>query len=49
LKQILKDCPDNEANSTPLLRTTTGTQNPSELAAVVSYCDNYIKWERIEV
>ena len=32
----LLDYPDKEANSTPLLRTTTGVQNPSELAAVVS-------------
>ena len=38
-----------EANSTPLLRTTTGTQNPSELAAVVSFRDDGIKWGRIEV
>jgi len=35
--------------STPLLRTTTGTQNPSGLAAVVSFGDDYIKWGRIEV
>ena len=35
--------------STPLLRTTTEVQNPSELAAVVSFRDDYIKWGRIEV
>ena len=35
--------------SIPLLRTTTGVQNPSELEAVVSFRDDYIKWGRIEV
>jgi len=34
---------------TPLLKTTTGTQNPSEPAAVVSFRDDDIKWGRIEV
>ena len=43
------DCLDTEANSTPLLRTTTGVQNPSELAAVVSFRDDDIKWGGIEV
>jgi len=38
-----------EANSTPLLRTTTEVQNPSEPAAVVSFRDDDIKWGRIEV
>jgi hypothetical protein len=38
-----------ETNSTPLLRTTTGVQNPSEPAADVSFCDDYIKWIRIKV
>ena len=38
-----------EANSTPLLRTTTEVQNPSELAAVVSFRDDDTKWGRIEV
>jgi len=33
------DCLDKEANSTPLLKTATGVQNPSELAAVVSFRD----------
>jgi hypothetical protein len=42
------DCPDKKANSTPLLRTTTGIQNPSELVAVVSSCDDDRKWGRIE-
>ena len=27
----------------------TASQNPSELAAVVSYWDDYIEWGRIEV
>ena len=43
------DSPYKEANSTPLLRTTTGVQNPSELAAVVSFRDDGIKRRRIEV
>ena len=33
------DCPDKEANSTPLLKTTTAVQNPSELAVFVSFRD----------
>jgi len=33
----MQDCLDKEANSTPLLRTTTVVQIPSELAAVVSF------------
>jgi len=45
----MQDSPDKEANSTPLLRTTTGTQNPSELEAVVSFRDDDRKWGRIEV
>ena len=44
----LEDCPDTEANSIPLLRTTTEVQNPSELAADVSFRDDDIKWGRIE-
>ena len=43
------NCLDKKANSTPLLNPTTGVQNPSELAAVVSFRDDYIKWEGIEV
>jgi hypothetical protein len=39
---------NKEANSTPLLRTATAVQNPSELAAVVSFRDDGIKWGRIE-
>jgi len=31
------------------LKTTTGVQNPSELAAVVSFRDDFIKWGKIEV
>jgi len=31
------------------LKTTTALQNPSELAAVVSFCDDDIKRGRIEV
>ena len=31
---------DKEANSTPLLKTTTGMQHPSELAVVVSFRDD---------
>ena len=31
------------------MRVRTGMQNPSELAAVVSFRDDYIKWGRIEV
>ena len=46
---MLKDCPDKEANSTPPLRTTTEVQNPSKLAAVVSFRDDDTKWGRIEV
>jgi hypothetical protein len=42
------DCPDKEANFTPQLKTTTGVQNPSELAAVVSFRNDYIKWKKIE-
>jgi len=49
LSCALKDCPDKETNSPPLLRTATAPQNPSELAAVVSFRDDGIKWERIEV
>ena len=38
-----------EVNSTPLLRTTTEEQDPSELAGDVSFRDDGIKWGRIEV
>jgi hypothetical protein len=31
------------------LKTSTEIQNPSELAAVVSFRDDDIKWGRIEV
>jgi len=41
--------PSANQQSTPLLRTTTGVQNPSESVAVVSFRDDYIKWGRIEV
>ena len=33
----------------PSVAFPTGTQNPSELAAVVSFRDDYTKWRRIEV
>jgi hypothetical protein len=41
--------PSGNQQSTPPLRTTTALQNPSELAAVVSFRDDDIKWGRIEV
>jgi len=42
--------PKKGANSTPLLRTTTEVQNPSELAArIVSFHNDDRKWGRIEV
>jgi hypothetical protein len=42
-------CTVSNLHSTPLLRTTKEAQNPSELEAVVSCCDDCIKWEIIEV
>ena len=48
-KDVVRRAGIIEANSTPLLRTTTEVQNPSQLAAVVSFRDDDIKWGRIEV
>ena len=48
-KDVVRRAGIIEANSTPLLRTTTEVQNPSELAAVVSFRDDDRKWGRIEV
>ncbi len=43
------DCSDKEANSTPLLKITTGVQYPSEWIEVISFYDDNIKKKRIEV
>ena len=49
-KDVVRRAGIIEANSTPLLRTTTEVQNPSELAArIVSFHNDDRKWGRIEV